>query len=283
MHPLRALHAPGLWEHPLGEKTMTALKLGIRLESLGLPLRRALVEAARLGVSGVQLDAVGELAPQQLSATGRRELLYLLRSHNVELTAIGCPLRFGLDVAEHQQQRIEYVQEALSLSYDLGPRRVVVASGRLPAPEDVARTALLTDALTALGRHGDRSGTILALETGLDSGAALRDFLARFDTAGLGVNLDPANLVMNGFDPYQAARDVAGRVVHVHAKDARGSTANRLAQEVPLGHGDLDWLSFLGTLVEIAYSGWLVVERESGNDPRSDVVAGVAFLRNLMG
>ena len=37
---------------------MSRLKIGVRLESLGLPLRRALVEAARLGVSGVQVDQV---------------------------------------------------------------------------------------------------------------------------------------------------------------------------------------------------------------------------------
>jgi L-ribulose-5-phosphate 3-epimerase len=262
---------------------MSALHIGVRLESLALPLRRALVEVARLGVGGVQLDAVGDLSPERLSATGRRELLHLLRSHNVELTALGCPLRYGLDVAENQQQRIEHVQQVLSLSFDLGPRRVIVPSGRIPAADDLTRTALLSDALTALGRYGDRTGTILALETGLDSGAVLRDLLTRFDTAGLGVNLDPANLVMNGFDPCQAARDLAGRVVHVHAKDARGSAANHVAQEVPLGHGDLGWLSFLGTLIEIAYAGWLVVERETGTDPRTDVVAGVGFLRNLMG
>jgi L-ribulose-5-phosphate 3-epimerase len=217
------------------------------------------------------------------SATGRRELLHLLRSHNVELTALGCPLRQGLDGADNQQQRIEHVQQVLTLAYELGPRRVIVPCGRLPAADDLTRTALLIDALTALGRHGDRTGTFLALETGLDSGAVLRDFLNRFDTGGLGVNLDPANLVMNGFDPYQAARDLVGRVLHVHAKDARAHAANRGAQEVPLGHGDIDWLSFFGTLVEIAYAGWLVVERETGTDPRTDVIAGVAFLRNLIG
>jgi hypothetical protein len=32
-------------------------KIGICLESLGLPLRRALTEAGRLGVAGVQVDA----------------------------------------------------------------------------------------------------------------------------------------------------------------------------------------------------------------------------------
>ena len=50
---------------------MNRLKIGIRLESLGLPLRRALREAQRLGVRGVQADAAGDLSPHALSQTGR--------------------------------------------------------------------------------------------------------------------------------------------------------------------------------------------------------------------
>jgi hypothetical protein len=38
---------------------MNRLKIGIRLESLVLPLRRALREAQRLGVRGVQVDGTG--------------------------------------------------------------------------------------------------------------------------------------------------------------------------------------------------------------------------------
>ena len=59
---------------------MNRLKIGVRLESLGLPLRRALSEASRLGVAGVQMDAVGDLSPTRLSETGRREFRHLLRA-----------------------------------------------------------------------------------------------------------------------------------------------------------------------------------------------------------
>ncbi|HZY88946.1 MAG TPA: sugar phosphate isomerase/epimerase, partial [Gemmataceae bacterium] len=99
---------------------MNRLKLGTRLESLGLPLRRAISEAARLGVPGVQADAAGDLAPNTLSQSGRREFLHLLRAHNLELAALGCPLRRGLDVAEDQQPRLDRVKAVMSLSFELG-------------------------------------------------------------------------------------------------------------------------------------------------------------------
>ncbi len=261
---------------------MSRLKIGVRLESFGLPLRRALQEAERLGVGGVQVDAVGVLSPKTLSQTGRRQFLHLLRTHNLELTALGCPLRHGLDTAENQEGRIDHIRKVMSLSFDLGPRIAIIQAGRVPAPDDVsARAAIMAEALTVLGQHGDRSGTVLALETGLESGAALRQYLDRFDTGGLGVNLDPANLLVHDFDPYESARALQGKVVHGHAKDARKSGASRSAQEVPLGAGDIDWMQWLGVLEEIEYRGWLVVERDSGGSPQ-EMAAAVGFLRRFV-
>jgi L-ribulose-5-phosphate 3-epimerase len=261
---------------------MNRLKIGLRLESLGLPLRRALMEAGRLGVSGVQVDAVGDLAPNALTETGRREFRHLLRGHNLELTALGCPLRRGLDAPENQQPRLEHVQKVLSLSFDLGPRLVVVQAGSVTDDPENPRTHILSESLQALAHHGDRVGAILALETGLEDGAVLAAFLDRFDSGALGVNLDPANLLLHGFDPYASVQALGRRIVHTHAKDARQSSASRAAQEVPLGHGDIDWLKYLGTLEEVEYRGWLTIERETGDNRLADVADGVSFLRRLI-
>jgi L-ribulose-5-phosphate 3-epimerase len=303
---------------------MNRIKLGVCLESLNLPFRRALSEAGKMGVSGVQFDAVGDLSPQQLSQTGRRELSFLLRSHNVELTALGCPLRRGLGEERDVQQRLEHIRQVLGLSYDLGPRIVIVQVGKVPevvnpveppvnkidlSPGglllagpgtmtlgsaggiDLSATAdsiqerkksqVMAEALRDLGAHGDRMGTMLALETGLESGSALNAYLDHFDSGALCVNLDPANLLLHGFSPFESMRALKQRIVHVHAHDARQSSASRTAQEVPLGHGDIDWMMFLAVLEEIEYTGYLVVERETGDNRLADVSNGVDFLRRL--
>jgi sugar phosphate isomerase/epimerase len=262
---------------------MNRLKIGARLESLGLPLRRALAEASRMGAAGVQVDAAGDLAPNKLSQTGRREFRNLLRTYNLELTALGCPLRRGLDAAEDQQPRLERVRAVLALSFDLGPRVVVVEAGQVPEDPDSPRGRTLRESLRDLGGHGDRVGATLALETGLESGAVLASFLRQFDSGSLAANLDPANLLLHGFDPYESARALQGLVAHTHARDCRQASASRAAQEVPLGHGDIDWLRYLATLEEIEYRGWLTVERETGDDRVTDVANGVAFLRRLIG
>ena len=92
-------------------------------------------------MAGVQVDAAGDLSPMRLSETGRREFRHLLRGHNLELLALGCPLRRGLDDAQDQQPRIEHVRKVLTLSFDLGPRMVVVQAGRVPATTRRSATA----------------------------------------------------------------------------------------------------------------------------------------------
>src|SRR5262245_47717613 len=148
-------------------------KIGVRLESLGQPLRQGLTEASRMGAEGVQIDAVGDLSPSTLSQSDRREFRSLLRVHNLELTALGCPLRRGLDATEDQQQRLEHVRKVMTLAYDLGPRVVVVSAGGVPEKEDDPAARRLREALTDLGLHGDRVGSQLALETGLEAGEVL--------------------------------------------------------------------------------------------------------------
>jgi sugar phosphate isomerase/epimerase len=257
------------------------MKLGVTLESLGLPVRRGLAEARRLGLTGVQFDAAGDLAPDRLTDTGKRELRHLLRSDGLELTALGCPLRHGLDEPANLQPRIDRVRQVMALSFDLGARVTIVQAGRVPDDPAEPRAEILRESLLALGQFGDRTGTTLALATGLESGATLKAFLDRFDTGGLGVNYDPGNLLMNGFDPVENLAPLKDRILHVHAKDARRVNVSRTV-EVPVGHGDVDWMQFLGTLEAFEYRGWVAIECQSGEDRLADVTAGVAFLRRLI-
>lgn len=279
------------------------MKLGIRLESLAMPVRRGLQEASRLGVAGVQVDAVGDLAPDQLSGTGRREFRNVLRSHDLELTALGCPLRRGLDVAENLQPRIEHVRKVMTLAFDLGPRLVIVELPRIPeerkeeeaaptlsagglilgsAPSVTDPARVLREALTDLGAFGDRIGVTLALEVGLDPAETVAEYLKRFDTGALQVNYDPANMILNDRDPVAGLTPLHDRIVHVHAREARRSGPSRSATEVPLGAGDIDWMTFVAVLDTIGYRGPLVVRRDSGTNRAADVGSGVAFLRRFV-
>ncbi len=262
---------------------MSQVRIGIRLEALNRPLRQAVTVAAGFGIPGVQLDAIGDLAPDQLSQTGRRALKHLLHSHNLELTAIGCPLRYALSVEQNAEGRIAHVKKVLNLAYDLGPRRAIVSPGAIPSDEGGTGRVLFMDALRQLGGHAERVGSTLALDAGLDPPDKLKALLEQLPAGGLGVNLDPATLLTRGHDPAEAVRVLHGLIVHAHARDARLVGADREAQDVPLGHGDIDWIAFLGALEEVGYHGWLTIKRAAGPDPAAEITDAIAFLRRLGG
>jgi L-ribulose-5-phosphate 3-epimerase len=258
------------------------MKIGVVLESMGLPLRQGLPIAARLGIAGLQVDATGELSPERLTETGRRELKNLLRTFNQELTAFNCPFRRGLDVAENQQARVEFARKVMSLAFELGPRVVIIQCPKLPGEQEEARANLLREALADLGRHGDRVGTVLALDIGLDPPEAVAAYLDTFDVGSLKVNYDPANLLVNGFDPVKGVIPLHRRIAHTHARDARRSTVSRGVQEIALGAGDVDWLGYVACLAAVEYRGWLTIEREAPADRLKDVERAVAFLRRML-
>ncbi len=261
---------------------MKPLRIGIVVESTGLAVRQALVAAARMGAQGVQVDAVREIAPDNLGDTGRREFRNLLRSFDLELAALNVPVRRGLDVGDDLQQRIERVRKSMQLAFDLGARRIVVACPKIPDDPAAPRAHLMRESLAALGAHGDRIGCVVALEVGFDPATKVKEYLAGFDTGSLKVTYDPANFLLHGHDPLANLMPLAGLIAHVHARDARSAGLSRGLQEVPVGAGDIDWMAFTATLQVLEFDGFLTVEREQGEDKLTDVTNGVKFLKRFV-
>lgn len=262
-------------DHP-----MSRHKLGVVLESLQQPIKEAIRLAATLGIEGVQVDAVGDLTPETLSGTGRRELRHRLRSVGLECAAVGCPLRHPLYTLDRYEPRLQRVMQTLSMAYDLGARVVTAFAGPIPPADDPARL-VLNDTLERLGRHGERVGATLALVVGAEPPQVLGDYLRSFRCGGLGVVVDPATLIMRRMHPTEAVRVFGEQLALLHARDAVPERPDRFAEEAPLGHGDVDWMGLLGALEEVDYRGWILLRRGPCPDPVRDLRQGVALLRKL--
>ena len=260
---------------------MKTLKIGIVVESTGLTVRQAITQAARMESNGVQIDAVGDVAPDALGATGRREFRNLLRSYNQELAALNVPLRNGLDVSENLQPRLEHVRKVMQLAFDLGARRVVVPCPKIPEEATTPRAQTLRESLLALGPFGDRMGSVIALEIGYDASEKVKSYLTGFDTGSLKITYDPANMLLHGHDPIANLSILKDFLSHVHARDARSASLSRGLHEVPVGAGDVDWMAFMVTLQVLEFEGFVTVEREQGENKLADVANGVKFLRRF--
>lgn len=260
---------------------MPALKIAVQLASLRLPVRKGLIAAARMGASAVEIDARGELRPQDLTGTALREFRRLLEDHNLRVSAVGFHTRRGYDVAEGLERRLAATKAAMKMAADLRAPVVVNQVGGVP-PEPSGRTwNQLVDALTDLSRYGQRVGSLLAAQTGSESGPDLVRLIAALPEGGIGVDLDPGNLIINSFSPREAVLALGLHILHVHATDGVRDLARGRGLEVPLGRGSADYPALLGALEDYQYRGDFTIARRDCEHPEYEIGEAVKYLRNL--
>ena len=139
----------------------------------------------------------------------------------------------------------------------------------------IERVQFLADACAA-------NGLKLLLETGQETADDLMKFLGK--VKGVGVNFDPANMLLYGMgDPVAAVAKLAPWIEHVHIKDAFPSPKPGFewGNEVPWGDGKANAAAFLAALDKIGYKGALAVEREGGNSRTADIALAVKRLRAM--
>ncbi len=162
--------------------------------------------------------------------------------------------------------------DALEVTSVLGVRYISMHAGYLDETGgDYARK--FRERVCSLADAAADRGIMLLLETGQESAEHLRDFLGELNHHALGVNFDPANMILyDKGNPIDAVRILASWIKHVHIKDAlRTEVPGSWGQEVPWGDGQVDSELFLRTLKEIGFAGTLAIEREAGNQRFEDI------------
>jgi sugar phosphate isomerase/epimerase len=257
------------------------IKLGIELASLKMPLKKGLLTARELGAEAVEIDARTELRAEDLSRTGVRQVRKMLDDLNLRISAIAFRTRRGYYVADDLEARIDATKRALRAAYELGTNVVVNHIGRVPPDTDAQALNTMAQALSDLGRFGQRVGALLAAETGTESGQALAGLIARLPPGSIGVDFNPANLIVNGHSPREAIEALAPHVLHIHATDATRDLAQGRGIEVALGQGNAEFPELLAALEEQQYRGYITVARRESDSPLADIRQSLEFLRNL--
>ena len=281
------------------------MKIGVMVESFRLGLDKGLRATADLGVNGVQIYAThDDMLPANLNSAARSELRRKIEDLGLEIAALcGDFGGHGFQIAEDNPQRIEDSQRVVDLAVDLGCRVVTTHIGVIPAKATHPRYVIMARACEKLGRYAGDAGVAFAIETGPEPAAVLRAFLDDLNIGpGLGVNFDPANLVMVCRENIPAAvQTLAPYIVHTHAKDGinlkpvdpealyasftkavPGFSGADYIAEVPLGKGQVHFESYLAALRQAGYDGYLTIEREVGQNPQQDIEEAVTFLKTLL-
>ena len=161
---------------------------------------------------------------------------------------------------------------AAALTASLGVRWLTMHAGFIES-DDAARARRLRDRLVELADAAGQRGLVLLMETGQETAAALRGFLEEVNHPSLGVNFDPANMILYGKgDPVEAVDVLGPWIRHVHVKDARRAREpGAWGSEVPWGEGEVGGQAFLAALKRVGFADSLAIEREAGDDRLGDI------------
>jgi len=220
------------------------------------------------------------------------------KEYNIEITGIWVgwpglrvwnftegPLTLGLVPPEYRYARIEALKKGSDFAKFLGVNNIITHAGFIPEnPNDPLYPGLIA-VLREVVRYCKANGQYFCFETGQETPITLLRTIEDIGMDNIGINLDPANLLMYGKANPVDALDIIGRFVRgVHAKDGEYPTGGRsLGVEKPLGEGRVNYPVFVSKLKSYGYDGALTIEREiSGEQQIRDILRAKEFLTPLL-
>lgn len=170
-------------------------------------------------------------------------------------------------------QNVKNISAAAAIAKKMGLRLVTFHAGFLPPDESHPTFAKMCQRLDVVADIFMVQNILLGLETGQETAQELSGLLHKLNHPNIGVNFDPANMLMyDKGDPVKALHVLAPWIRQVHIKDAKHTVKpGTWGEEVPVGKGEVDWRGFFTTFKHVVFNVNLVVEREQGNSRVADI------------
>ena len=270
------------------------LPLGI-IVPLAEPLQPVMDHVAELGLDTCQL---GCWQPDRFTPALARQARQAARRAGITISSFWAgytgpvvwdflrgPATCGLVPAEYRPQRVRELKRGADFAADLGTPWVATHLGFVPEnPADPLYRGFVS-AVRRVAEHCAQHQLTFAFETGQETPTALLRLIEDLGLDNLGINLDPANLILYGKANPVDALDVIGRyVVGIHAKDGCYPTdGRRLGHETALGRGKVDFPRLLRGLKKLDFRGPVIIEREiSGPQQIRDIRKAMKLLKPLL-
>ena len=272
------------------------VKIGACSWSFRKPVSELDAEMRKAGVKGIQL-ALGpfiEADGRHGDAESAESLAYVkakIASGEWELmsTMISFPQEDyttletirktgGIVPDECWEKNRRMISEAAKLTRELGAKYLLTHAGFLDESDEKAYKKYV-ERVSWVRDECRRHGVEIILETGQETADDLVKFLNH--VPGLGVNFDPANMILYGKgDPIAGLRKLMPWIRSVHVKDACATkTPGTWGTEVPWGEGEVGADMFVSELKRLGYKGHYVVERENGDNRTADIALAVKRLQ----
>ncbi|MGI6201408.1 MAG: sugar phosphate isomerase/epimerase family protein, partial [Christensenellales bacterium] len=185
----------------------------------------------------------------------------------------------------YRARRMEALVKAADFARLAGITDVMTHVGFIPEnPATSAYTELLA-AVTWVAKAFQERGIRFNFETGQETPITLMRTIWDMGLPNVGVNLDPANLLLYGKANPVDAVSIYGKAIHgVHVKDGRYPTDGRhLGREMPVGEGDVHFDRLIPALQDQGFAGPYIIEREiEGDQQRRDIVQARQVLERYL-
>ncbi len=220
------------------------------------------------------------------------------KEYNVQISTLWCgwsgpakwnfyegPQTLGLVPLEFRFERAKELMLGSDFAKLLGVKNLATHAGFLPEnPASSEYTSILCT-LKMIAEHCKQNGQNFLFETGQETPVTLLRTIEDIGTGNVGINLDPANLILYGKGNPVDALDVFGKyVLDVHAKDGLYPTDGKnLGKETPIGEGKVNFPELIKKLKEVGYLSSLIIEREiSGEKQIEDIKNAKILLEGLL-
>lgn len=254
-----------------------------------------LVERVRAtGLTAIQL-ALTPIAEQQ-PGWDERETIDALKSAGITVLS-GMLATIGEDYStldtiretggvrpdKHWAANLARATKVADLAHRMGLKLVTFHAGFLPHDRKDPLYPVMIDRLRQIGDAFASRGVAVAFETGQEAAPTLVEVMRELDTGSMGVNFDPANMILYGMgDPIESLKLLAPWVKQVHVKDAIPTkTPGTWGNEVAVGTGAVDWKAFFAFIKQSLPTVDAVMEREAGEKRIDDIKTAAAHVRSL--
>ena len=186
---------------------------------------------------------------------------------------------------DHQwQENYKLAADIAQLASHLELNLVSFHAGFIPERSDSENYEKIASRVTQIAHLFADKNIDLILETGQETAEDLVEFLEYLDLPNLGVNFDPANMILYAKgEPVQALKTLMPYVKQVHIKDAiLTETPGQWGSEVVVGTGQIDWLEFFEVLANSNFAGHMLFEREAGDARVDEISAGYQFVKKIL-
>jgi len=195
------------------------------------------------------------------------------------------PATLGLVPTAYRAERIQALKRGADLAAWMGVTDVTTHVGFIPENPSTTEYRDVVIAIREVARYCNTLGLYFNFETGQETPITLVRTIEDVGLDNLGINLDPANLLMYGKANPMDAVDIYGSLVRgVHVKDGKYPTNGRqLGVEAPVGEGLVDFGVLVEKLARHGFEGPWIIEREiSGPRQIEDIRRAKEYLRAII-